>query len=294
MADQNQYETAQLTSPPKRVVSLVPSLTESLFDLGFGNSVVGITDYCVHPIDQLHGVIRLGGTKNPQIDQIVALEPDLIISNQEENRPETIRTLVSEGFNVWVSFPKTVRDVFDLLWDLVKLYRNSESSQRLRQLEKGVQWAVQAAAMQQKQRYFCPIWQDQTRNGEFWWMTFNQSTYPSDLLEKMGGDNIFKNRNRRFPLDADLGKVDPEVPGERDTRYPRVIMEEILQKDPEIIFLPDEPYKYSTAHKNEICQLFKDTAAVRNDQIYLIEGSLITWHGTRIGRAFQEIPKYFS
>jgi ABC-type Fe3+-hydroxamate transport system substrate-binding protein len=294
MVDHHLYGIPQLTYPPRRVVSLVPSLTESLFDLGLGEAVVGITDYCVHPIDRLQGVKRLGGTKDPQIDQIIALKPDLILANQEENRPETIQALEREGLHVWVSFPKTIREVLDLLWEMVKLFRSSESAQRLRQLETVVQWAVQAAATQKKQRYFCPIWQDKTSNGECWWMTFNQETYPSDLLANMGGENIFKDRNRRFPLDADLGRGDPEDPGERDTRYPRVIVEEILQKDPEIIFLPDEPFEYSSAQKAEISKLLEGTAAVRNDQIYLIEGSLITWHGTRMSRAFREIPRYFS
>lgn len=294
MDDPSNYETLQLNYPPRRVVSLVPSMTESLFDLGLGDAVVGITDYCVHPREMLNTIKRLGGTKNPQIDLIKDLEPDLVLANREENRPETISTLVNEGLKVWVSFPKTVREALDVLWTLVKLFRSSDSAQRLRQLERVIQWAVQAARTQRKRRYFCPIWQDQTNDGEYWWMTFNRETYPSDLLVHMGGENIFDDRDRQYPLDADLDRREPEDAGDRDTRYPRVTLDEILTGDPEIILLPDEPFEFGSDHKKQINKFLADTTAAKQQQVYLLKGSLITWHGTRMGRAFQELPVLFS
>ncbi|MFU8771696.1 MAG: helical backbone metal receptor, partial [Anaerolineales bacterium] len=94
--DTNGHKRAlHLSSPPKRVVSLVPSMTESLFDLGFGDAVVGITDFCVHPAEHLAGIRRIGGPKKPRLDEIIGLNPDLVLANQEENTPNTVKALES-------------------------------------------------------------------------------------------------------------------------------------------------------------------------------------------------------
>src|SRR6266849_1180955 len=92
---------------PQRVVSLVPSVTESLFDLNIGTRVVGVTDYCTRPADAVSKLPRLGGTKNPNIEAIVALHPDLVIMNQEENRQEDAEALQAAGVPVWVTHPNT-------------------------------------------------------------------------------------------------------------------------------------------------------------------------------------------
>ena len=96
--------------PPHRVVSLVPSMTESLFDLGFGNYLVGITDYCIHPKTEVEKLPRLGGTKNPRIDELIRLHPDLVIANKEENTQQSIQQIEDEGIPVWLTFPKTVAE----------------------------------------------------------------------------------------------------------------------------------------------------------------------------------------
>ena len=102
--------------------------------------------------------------------------------------------------------------------------------------------------------------------------------------------NIFAERQRNFPLLADLGLAEPEGPGERDRRYPRVSLEEIRQARPEVILLPDEPYAFNDEHRQLFEHLLPDTPAVRNNRIYPIEGSLITWHGTRLAYALRELP----
>src|SRR5512139_3602968 len=102
--------------PPKRVVSLVPSMTESLFELGFGETLVGITDYCIYPEERLEGLPRLGGPKNPRLEDIIALQPELVLANWEENTRRTVETLEAAGVRVWVTFPKTVRQALDVLW----------------------------------------------------------------------------------------------------------------------------------------------------------------------------------
>ncbi len=279
------------THPPERVVSLVPSLTESLFDLGFGDSVVGITDYCIHPGEKLQGLVRIGGTKTPRIQEILDLNPDLVLANQEENSPTTIHALQEAGVNVWLTFPTTIRQAVDNLWVMVGLYQSKMAALRLEILEHSLDWATAAGRERQHDvRYFCPIWQGETEDGSPWWMTFNQHTYMNDLLEKLGGINVFHNRERQYPLEADLGKAQPYEANNQDTRYPRVSMEEIRAANPELILLPDEPYSFGDDHQQAFYQWFDQCSAARQGKIILVEGSLITWHGTRLARALEILP----
>lgn len=280
------------TSPPKRVVSLVPSLTESLFDLGFGSSVVGITDYCVHPAGQLANLPRVGGTKNPDVERILALQPDLVLANQEENPPAVVQTLEAAGLRVWLTFPRTVRQALDVLWLLVGVYQSRSAALRLETLEITLDWAESALGERPTWRYFCPIWQQSGQGAGVpdWWMTFNQDTYMNDLLRLMGGENIFSQRQRRYPLEADLGSAQPEEAAGRDTRYPRLSRDEIIQANPQVILLPSEPFAYGAQEQAQLQDIFAATDAARQGRLYLLDGSLLTWHGTRLARALNELP----
>lgn len=294
LVDGNGHKKAlHLDSPPKRVVSLVPSLTESLFDLGFGSSVVGITDYCIHPSKQLLDLPRLGGPKNPRIDEILSLKPDLVLANQEENTRQTVEALESAGISVWVTFPKTVRQCLDMLWLLAGIYQSTLAAARVETVELTLNWVMTSASEQPKLRYFCPIWSGIFQANLRWWMTFDQNTYCHDLLSIMGGENIFSNRKRLYPLEADLGLAQPEPSEDRDVRYPRVTLSEILAGQPDIILLPNEPMEFTREDIEELRILLKDTPAVKNDRISLVDGSLITWHGTRIAHALRELPALF-
>jgi ABC-type Fe3+-hydroxamate transport system substrate-binding protein len=281
--------TLQFYHPPKRVVSLVPSITESLFELGFGETVVGITDYCTHPAHELEGLPRLGGPKNPRTEEIIALQPELVLANWEENTRPAVEALEDAGIFVWVTFPKNVRQALDVLWTLVGLYNSREAAIRLEVLEMTFEWAKSAAADRQPVRYFCPIWRDTTSAGQAWWMAFNQECYTHDLLANLGGENVFGGRQRRYPLDADLGLAEAQDPGERDTRYPRVTSEEIRAANPQVIILPNEPFEFDEQHQQEIKILLPDCDAVN-----LVDGSLLTWHGTRLALALRELPALFN
>lgn len=276
--------------PPQRVISLVPSLTESLFDLGLGDSLVGVTDYCIHPSDSVSGLPRLGGPKNPRLDDILSLGPDLVLANWEENTRWTVESLDAAGVPVWVTFPRTVLQSLDVLWTLVDLFRSQAAAVRLKTLEVTLEWAVSADLERQPSRYFCPIWYDRTGTDLPWWMTFANGTYSNDLLGILGCQNVFAERERRYPLEADLGLAPPEDPGKRDIRYPRVTLEEIRLAQPQIILLPDEPYQFDDSHREELLDWLADTPAVRHGRLHLVEGSLITWHGTRLARALRELP----
>jgi len=289
--DGNGRKTAlTFTHPPRRVVSLVPSMTESMFDLGFGETVVGITDYCTRPAAALAHLPRLGGPKNPHLNEIIDLKPELVLANWEENTRQAVETLEDAGLFVWVTFPKSVRNALDVLWTLVGLYGSREAAIRLEVLEMSLDWACNSAAESQPMRYFCPIWHEKTSVGVPWWMTFNADTYAHDLLTVMGGENIFARRTRRYPLEADLGQEPAQDSGERDTRYPRVTLEDIANANPQVILLPDEPYVFSEAQRQELVTLLVESEAVRQGHVYPVDGSLITWHGSRLAHALRELP----
>src|SRR3990172_8265548 len=111
----------RLKSAPRRVVSLVPSLTEALFAFGLGDSVVGVTNSCVEPRDAVAGKTKVGGTKTLDVPRVLALEPDLVVASAEENRKEDIQALVREGLKVYVTLPTTVAGALDLLDQLAAM-----------------------------------------------------------------------------------------------------------------------------------------------------------------------------
>jgi ABC-type Fe3+-hydroxamate transport system substrate-binding protein len=287
-----EFKLPDWDKPPATVVSLVPSITESLFALGFGESVIGVTDYCVHPRELLTGVERIGGTKTPKVARIVEMSPELVIADREENDQESIQKMHELGLRIWVTETKTVDDALDLLRKFLALYHTDKPVMMINSLQIGVDYARTAASAEDPVPYFCPIWY-QADAGFDWWMTFNQDTYVNDLLGLFGGINIFAGRQRRYPLEADLGLTDPEPANDRDTRYPRIKLDEVLEGQPEVIFLPDDPYKFAMSHKQILVDALKDTPAVRNNRIYFLDGSLITWPGVRLGKALREMPGYF-
>lgn len=279
------------TNPPKRVVSLVPSLTESMFDLGFGEFVVGITDYCIHPANQLSECMRIGGPKTPRIQDILSLQPDLILANKEENTPESVHALQEAGIKVWLTFPTTVRQAVDCLWVMAGVFQSKMAALRLEILEHSLDWAIAAGSNhQQKTRYFCPIWQSETNNGIPWWMTFNRYTYMNDLLDILGGENIFSDRNRYDPAEAGINDYIEENEQHSDTRYPRVLSEEIIISNPDLILLPDEPYSFGKDHQEMFYEIFNHCTAAKQNKIILVDGSLLMWWGTRLARALEVLP----
>ncbi len=290
------------SAAPRRVVSLVPSTTASLLDLGLSQALVGITDDCPSQVNS--NLAQVGRPKSFRAADILALQPDLVIANREENDRAALEALAGAGVRVWLTFPTSVHAAINDLWILANLFRNDPAMKQVDFLEREVEWAELAAPSGDADfteasnesapalRYFCPIWEDSLENGERWWMTFNSQTYPNDVLRIFGAANVFANRQRRYPLEADLGLAEAEDAGERDQRYPRVGLDEILASQPEVIVLPSEPYAYTEKDCNRFMQLFAQTPAARSGRIYAIDGTLITWHGTRLARALEELPEF--
>lgn len=282
---------AQLDPPidfvPWRVVSLVPSLTETLFDLDLGDRLAGVTDYCVRPANSVKLLPRVGGTKNPDIEAVIRLEPDLVLLNDEENRREDADALQAAGLPIWVTGPRSVVDVFNLLWLIMDVFDHAVMVPRVREIERAYDYTAGAARATPPVTVFVPIWRDP-------WMTFNADTYPHDVLRVCGGANVFAGRLRQFPLAADLGEAeplpddDPRVAG-HDRRYPRLSLDEFIASQPEVILLPDEPYAFSDADVAFFRAL--DVPAAHHDRIYAVDGSLLTWHGTRVAYALRDLPQ---
>ncbi|HEX6087301.1 MAG TPA: helical backbone metal receptor [Thermoanaerobaculia bacterium] len=193
-----------------RVVSLVPSLTETLFDLGAGEDVVGITDFCIFPPGL--NLPRLGGTKNPRVEEIRALAPDLVYMNQEENLRRHADA-IGEFARVHVSEPKSVEDVMALIGELGEIHGRRE---RADELISALRAEVDRLKPVLRFSFACPIWKNP-------WMWCGGDTYVSRLVEVAGGVNVL---------------------GER-VRYPQVELDDVLALKPDLIFLPDEPYLFT-------------------------------------------------
>jgi iron complex transport system substrate-binding protein len=266
---------------PERVISLVPSITESMFELGLGKWMVGCTDYCMYPKKDVESLAKVGGPKHINTDLIVQLNPALVLANREENSLEDITILEEQGIPVWGAFPLTVRDAMDDLWGLAGLFQSDHAARIVRSLEDSLDWLKASIEEQPKISYFCPIWKDTFQGGPRW-MTFNQATYMSDLLSLFGGINIFG--------DFQQNNTDDE----KKKRYPMISMEQVLQKEPNLIILPDEPYRFSEQDRNSFLDIFQTSKCAPVPQVKLVEGAMIMWHGTRLARAFDCLPELFS
>lgn len=194
-----------------RIVSLVPSLTESIARIR-PDALVGATDWCTHPADL--NVVRIRGTKNPNRDAIAALEPDLVLANKEENREIDVRRLREAGLSVWVTEIETVSQAFASLARLFALALRWDVPEWLVKAEEV--WSDPAPA--QRIRVAVPIWRDP-------WMVVGRSTFAGDLIARLGLENIFDRH------------ID---------RYPKLPLNEIDRSDLDLVLLPDEPYPFTS------------------------------------------------
>jgi ABC-type Fe3+-hydroxamate transport system substrate-binding protein len=219
----------EFAAPPRRVVSLVPSLTETLFDIGAGDAVAGITDFCIFPENLDRS--RVGGTKNPNVDTIRALAPDLVYVNLEENLERHAKR-IEEFAPVFATEPKSVGDVAALIETLGAIHRVDVG-----RWVDGLKPVLPSGSF----TFLCPIWKKP-------WMWCGGDTYVSSLVESAGGQNLLGHRER----------------------YPAMDLECALALEPQIVFLPDEPYAFTA----EDAKLFDRV-------IGPFPGHLFTWHGTR-------------
>ena len=243
---------------PERIVSLVPSVTETLFALGLGERVAGVTDWCIHPAAALAGLPRVGGTKNPRIDAIAALRPDLVLANLEENREVDVRRLRERGVCTWVDYPRTVPEALAQIEWLADLGASTRA-------RASVVEPIRSALDRAERRVapgrsaFVAVWKDP-------WMSLSGDTYADDLLRRAGLRNVF----------ADAAE-----------RYPRVELAEVARRDPEVVLLPDEPYRFTRDDVAPLTAALAGTRAARDGRIHVVDGTLVFWHGPRIAPALE-------
>lgn len=267
-----------LVRPPQRIVSLVPSDTETLFALGAGERVVGRTRYCVAPAGRVDHIPVCGGTKDVDAGAVAALAPDLVLCNVEENPRKPMEALAQAGVPVFVSFPRRVADGVAHVARLVRMLdlgREPGARDLVRRGHRAISEAQAALAARAPVPVFVPIWMDPL-------MTISGDTFGSDMLAMAGAHNVFVDRRRLYPLAADLGKVPPfsdEQVGERDTRYPRVTMDEVAERAPEAVLLPDEPHPFGEAD----AAVFRaqGTPAAARGAVRFVDGKDLFWYGVR-------------
>jgi ABC-type Fe3+-hydroxamate transport system substrate-binding protein len=195
--------------PPRRVVSLVPSLTEAIAATD-RTLLVGATDWCTHPADL--DVTRVGGTKWPDVDRIVELRPDLVVANAEENRAEDVAALRDAGVPVWMTAPATVGQALDSLGRLCAVLGRPHPSWLQRATEV---WADPPRVP--PVRAVVPIWRRP-------WMVLGRDTFAGDLLARLGVENVFADSADRYPK---LAKDDPAGVAV------------------DLVVFPDEPYAFT-------------------------------------------------
>jgi ABC-type Fe3+-hydroxamate transport system substrate-binding protein len=201
----------------------------------------------------------VGGPKNPDIEAILYLQPDLILMDRDENRQTDAHALTAAGARVFVTAPYTVQATLDLLWDLAALlHLTAQAGPRIQTIARAYDWTRDVTASEPSVRVFCPIWRDP-------WMTFNGETYPSDLLRVCGAQNVF----------ADHPK-----------RYAQIPLDEAAARRPQLILLPDEPFAFSPPDAADLGA----HADLSEIPIRHIEGTLLFWPGTRLAHALTQLP----
>jgi ABC-type Fe3+-hydroxamate transport system substrate-binding protein len=215
---------------PQKVVSLVPSVTETLIAIGLSGSIAARTKFCIHPKDTVSGIPKVGGTKTPKIHHVMDIKPDLIIANKEENRQEDISVL--NDFPIYVSDIKNTSDVIHFLNDMQEIFPDSSAKVSGQKIYKAMETLPENPVL--SACYL--IWRDP-------WMTIGNDTFIHYMLLKAGFNNVFSESNR----------------------YPVIRSEDIISKSPDVVMLSSEPYPFKEKHIDEISQLLPDAKIILAD-----------------------------
>jgi ABC-type Fe3+-hydroxamate transport system substrate-binding protein len=233
-----------------RIISLCPSLTELVFDLGLGDDLVGRTKFCIHPADRVEAVEKVGGTKNPKIARIIELAPDIVLLNSEENRREDADALQAAGISCHVSLPRTALDTAAMVRSIAAAVHATAEGERIaRDIETRHARVTAAARGRATVRFAYLIWRGP-------WMTVNADTFVSALLGDAGGDNVF---------------------ADHSVRYPTITDDDLRAADPDVVFLSTEPFPFKPAHADELSA----ASGVARDRFEIVDGELLSWHGSR-------------
>ena len=252
------HRTVHVPEFPQRIISLVPSQTELLFDLGLGDRVVGITKFCIHPEEWFHAKPRVGGTKQVDLEKVRALKPDMIIGNKEENAQADIEAL-EQAFPVWMS---DVLNLDDALAMIEKVGVITGTREKAEEMCKGIGSAFEALQPLPNPlsaAYF--IWQKP-------WMIAGERTFIRDMLQRCGLTSV---------TTKELG------------RYPELSDAELAFLDPDIVLLSSEPFPFKEQHIPLVNMLLPGTP------VHLVDGEMFSWYGSRLLRSplyFKQLQEF--
>jgi ABC-type Fe3+-hydroxamate transport system substrate-binding protein len=275
-----EYAPSAAKSPsgrlPGRIISLVPSLTELVFFLGMGNRLVGRTRFCIHPEQQIGGVEIIGGTKNPRIEKIKALKPDIVIANREENRKEDVDA-ISSFSEVLVTEISTVKEALN---EMLRIGEALGKAQEAAGLVDAISREIPGKSPTKSLRALYLIWREP-------WMAAGGDTYIHDVMQLFGLQNVCAGMDR----------------------YPQLTEEQICNMAPEVILLSSEPYPFRKKHVNEMAGLFSGSRKYRpwkpdeikpheagyNDRcagapiVLAVDGEWFSWYGPRMLPSFRSL-----
>ena len=233
-----------------RIVSLCPSLTELVFDLGRGADLVGITDFCVHPAEKVGAIEKVGGTKTPRIDRIVELRPDLVLLNEEENRVEDAEALARAGVSTHASFPRDVQGTAEMVRSIGEAVdRGREAEAIARDIEARAARVLESSRGKREVAFAYLIWRKP-------WMAVNADTFAHALLAQAGGRNVF---------------------ADRAERYPEITLADLARARPDLVLLGTEPFPFQEKHAEEISL----ETGIPRDRFRIADGEYLSWHGSR-------------
>lgn len=232
-------------NPPARIVSVVPSQTELLADLGLSDQIVGITKFCVHPESLFRSKTRIGGTKTLHLEKILSLQPDLVLANKEENTREQIEFLASR-VPVWVSDIQTFDDALHMIREVGRLTGKPDEAA---DLANRIRSAFEALEQEPKPEWHTAylIWNEPL-------MAAANETFIHHMMDKAGFKNVFANRRR----------------------YPEISPAELAAADPDVLLLSSEPYPFSEKHIAYFKMLCPGA------RVLLADGELFSWYGSRL------------
>lgn len=240
----------QVPEKPERIVSLVPSITEYLHDIGLEDRIVGITKFCVHPPHYRQCKIRVGGTKNFRPEVIMTLKPDLIVANKEENEKERLLGLKNAGMPVWISDINDFDSAVDMMLNLGDVCGVPEASQSIvKDVKKARKW-LKTTGEKVPAAYL--IWRRP-------YMSVNGKTFIHHMMQLCGMENVFAGHQER---------------------YPQISEEELLRVNPRLVILSSEPYPFSEKHFEELEKILPEA------YLFLADGEMFSWYGSRMIEAF--------
>lgn len=242
--------TITFNYPPKRIVSIVPSQTELLFDLGLDDEVIGITKFCIHPIEKFASKTKIGGTKKLLIEKIRDLKPDLIIGNKEENTQSEVELLMQE-FPVWMSDISNLEEAMLTITQIAELVDRAPEAAYLNHLINAGFKDLQTLAVEKNinQTVAYLIWKDP-------YMFAGKNTFIDDILRKIGLNNVIQ-----------------------QSRYPEIELSKLQNANCQVVFLSSEPYPFKQKHIEEI------ELILPNAKVMLVDGEMFSWYGSRLVKA---------